>query len=154
MTNKNLKTALKTSSSIVAVCALGAVVASTATAQETTADTSGNDALRQETITVTATRRAESIQDIPLNISAIGGDQIAQQGFGDISELSSYVPGLNVADQGGRDGNRIVVRGLNAEPVQNAFGQADGGGTVATYVGEIPLFVPIPRGAHRSVRIL
>ena len=80
-----------------------------------------------EEIVVTATRRAESIQDIPVNISAVGGDAIEQQGFDDLSELASYVPGLNIVDQGGRDGNRIVVRGLNAEPISNSFGQENGG---------------------------
>ena len=105
-------------------------------------------------IIVTATRRAESIQDIPINIAAIGGEQIEQQGFGDISELAAFVPGLNISDQGGRDGNRIVVRGLNAEPVQNSFGQEDGGGTVATYVGEIPLFVDLRLNDLQRVEVL
>ena len=107
-----------------------------------------------EEIVVTATRRAESVQDIPVNISAIGGDQIEQQGFGDLSELASYVPGINVVDQGGRDGNRIVVRGLNAEPIVNAFGQENGGGTVATYVGEIPLFVDLRLNDLERVEVL
>ncbi|MEP6343110.1 MAG: TonB-dependent receptor [Maricaulaceae bacterium] len=105
-------------------------------------------------IIVTATRRAESIQDIPVNISAVGGEQIAEQGFGDISELAAFVPGLNIADQGGRDGNRIVVRGLNAEPVENAVGQENGGGTVATYVGEIPLFVDLRLNDLQRVEVL
>lgn len=105
-------------------------------------------------IIVTATRRAESIQDIPINIAAIGGEQIEEQGFGDLSELGAFVPGLNIADQGGRDGNRIVVRGLNAEPVQNNFGQEDGGGTVATYIGEIPLFVDLRLNDLQRVEVL
>ncbi|WP_409433033.1 TonB-dependent receptor [Litorimonas sp. RW-G-Af-16] len=105
-------------------------------------------------IIVTATRRAESIQDIPINISAIGGEQIEQQGFGDISELAAFVPGLNIADQGGRDGNRIVVRGLNVEDIQNSFGQENGGGTVATYVGEIPLFVDLRLNDLQRVEVL
>ncbi|MGB5447523.1 MAG: hypothetical protein WBM80_01220, partial [Woeseiaceae bacterium] len=49
-----------------------------------------------EEIVVTATRRAESVQDIPVNISAVGGTQIEQQGFDDLSEMASYVPGINV----------------------------------------------------------
>ncbi|WP_017932111.1 TonB-dependent receptor [Robiginitomaculum antarcticum] len=105
-------------------------------------------------IIVTATRRSESIQDIPINIAAIGGAQIEQQGFGDISELAAFVPGLNIADQGGRDGNRIVVRGLNVEDIQNGFGQEDGGGTVATYVGEIPLFVDLRLNDLQRVEVL
>ena len=96
-----------------------------------------------EEVVVTATRRSESIQDIPLNISAVGGAQIDRQGFDDLSELIAYVPGVNVSDQGGRDGNRIVVRGLNADPVEADFGQENGGGTVATYIGEIPLYIDL-----------
>ncbi|MDJ0918469.1 MAG: TonB-dependent receptor [Woeseiaceae bacterium] len=107
-----------------------------------------------EEIVVTATRRAESIQDIPVNISAVGGDAIEQQGFGDLSELASYVPGLNIVDQGGRDGNRIVVRGLNAEPISNSFGQENGGGTVATYIGEIPLYVDLRLNDLERVEVL
>lgn len=107
-----------------------------------------------EEVMVTATRRAESLQDIPVNISAVGGDQIERQGFDDLSELASYVPGLNIVDQGGRDGNRIVVRGLNAEPITNSFGQENGGGTVATYVGEIPLYVDLRLNDLERVEVL
>ncbi len=107
-----------------------------------------------EEVVVTATRRAASIQDIPVNISAVGGEQIAKQGFGDLSELMSFVPGINIADQGGRDGNRIVVRGLNADPVANSFGQENGGGTVATYVGEVPLFVDLRLNDLQRVEVL
>lgn len=110
--------------------------------------------LVDDEIIVTATRRAESIQDIPINISAIGGAQIEQQGFGDLSELAAFVPGINISDQGGRDGNRIVVRGLNAEPVQNSFGQENGGGTVATYIGEIPLYVDLRLNDLQRVEVL
>jgi len=108
----------------------------------------------QDEIIVTATRRAESVQDIPINISAIGGEEIAQQGFDDLSELSAFVPGLNIADQGGRDGNRIVVRGLNVENIAQNFGQANGGGTVATYVGEIPLYVDLRLNDLERVEVL
>ena len=107
-----------------------------------------------EEIVVTATRRSETVQDIPVNISAVGGTQIEQQGFGDLSDLAAFVPGINIVDQGGRDGNRIVVRGLNADPVVNAFGQENGGGTVATYVGEIPLFIDLRLNDLERVEVL
>ena len=110
--------------------------------------------LVEDEIIVTATRRSESVQDIAVNISAVGGAQIEQQGFGDLSELAAFVPGINISDQGGRDGNRIVVRGLNAEPVQNSFGQENGGGTVATYIGEIPLFVDLRLNDLQRVEVL
>lgn len=145
------KSSLKASASFVAFVAMSASGLNAVSAQEVDDE---EEVSVQETVIVTATRRAEGIQDIPLNIAAVGSDQIEQQGFGDISELASYVPGLNVSDQGGRDGNRIVVRGLNAEPVQAAFGQPDGGGTVATYVGEIPLYVDLRLNDLQRVEVL
>jgi len=105
-----------------------------------------------EEVIVTATRRSASVQDIPINISAIGGEQIAQQGFDDLSELAQYVPGLTIIDQGGRDGNRIIVRGLNADPVGGGGG--NGGGTVATYIGEVPFYVDLRLNDLNRVEVL
>ncbi|MEO9468749.1 TonB-dependent receptor [Parasphingorhabdus sp.] len=140
---------LKATASVLAL-PIGLAAASTsASAQE-----ASTDAADDNIIIVTATRRAESVQDIPINIAAVGSDQIEEQGFDDISELVAFVPGINVADQGGRDGNRIVVRGLNADPIASAFGQEDGGGSVATYVGDIPLFVDLRLNDLQRVEVL
>ena len=139
----NLKSRLKLTASLLALPVGMVGYGSGAQAQVT-----------EDTIIVTATRRAESLQDVPINIAAVGAAQIEQQGFGDLSELGAFVPGLNIADQGGRDGNRIVVRGLNAEPVANAFGQENGGGTVATYIGEVPFFVDLRLNDLERVEVL
>lgn len=93
-----------------------------------------------EEVIVTATRRAGSLQDLPINIAAITGDSIKEQGFGDIAEALAYVPGINAVDRGGRNGQQLVVRGLNADPLGQGSNIGTGG-TVATYVGEIPLGV-------------
>lgn len=143
------KSRLKMTASLLTLPIGTAIVAAPAFAQEASAEEDDSNV-----IIVTATRRAESIQDIPINIAAIGGEQIEEQGFDDISELVAYVPGINVADQGGRDGNRIVVRGLNADPIATAFGQEDGGGSVATYVGDIPLFIDFRLNDLQRVEIL
>ena len=110
----------------------------------------------EDEIIVTATRRSESIQDIPFNIAAVGGAQIEEQGFGDIAELIEFVPGINIVDQGGRDGNRIVVRGLNADPISGGGGGAgsDGGGTVSPYLGEVPLYVDLRLNDLERVEVL
>ena len=83
--------------------------------------------LRAQTITVTATRRAESVQDIPLNIAAVGGEQIEEQGFDELADVLAYVPGINVVDRGGRQGNPIIVRGLNADGLGSGDGNNNGG---------------------------
>ncbi|KCZ54342.1 TonB-denpendent receptor [Hyphomonas beringensis] len=118
------------------------------------ADTDTDTELRAQTITVTATRRAESVQDIPLNIAALGGDQLEEQGFDELSDVVAYIPGINVVDRGGRQGNPIIVRGLNADGLGSGDGNNDGGGTVATYIGEIPLFVDLKLNDLERVEVL
>lgn len=95
--------------------------------------------MREEVI-VTATRRAESIQDIPLNISALGSDTIERDRITSLSDIARRVPGLIVVDQGPRSGNILTVRGLNVDSVDSPDGENNGGETVATYYGEIPLY--------------
>lgn len=124
----------------------------TAAAQEDAATTESE--LRVEAVTVTATRRAESVQDIPLNIAAVGEQQIEEQGFDDIADVLAYVPGINVVDRGGRQGNPLIVRGLNADALGSGDGNNNGGGTVATYIGEVPLFVDLKLNDMQRVEVL
>ncbi len=108
-----------------------------------------------EEITVTATRREASVQDIPFNIAAIGARDLAVRGVGELADLARSTPGLFVLDQGARSSNSIVVRGLNADPVaaSEALGN-DSGGTVATYIGEIPLYVDLKPTDLERVEVL
>ncbi|MCK7592870.1 TonB-dependent receptor [Pseudomarimonas salicorniae] len=108
-----------------------------------------------EALVVTATRRAKSAQEVPLNISAIDGENLRQQGVGSLAELGRVVPGLFVLDQGARASNQIIVRGLNADPVAASEALGNGsGGTVATYIGEIPLYVDLRMEDLERVEVL
>lgn len=106
-------------------------------------------------VTVTATRRAESIQDVPLNIASVGGEQIRELGITNLADVSRTVPGLFVLDQGSRASNSIIVRGLNITPVSGteALGNT-GGDKVATYVGEIPVYVDLKMADMERVEVL
>ena len=90
-----------------------------------------------ETIQVTASRRASTVQEAPLNITALDGDVMKDQNISQLSDVARWVPGLSIADQGSREGSPIIVRGLNT----NSSGPGSNAGTVATYIGEIPLVV-------------
>jgi len=92
-----------------------------------------------ERIEVTASRRASSVQEAPLNITALDGDLMKDQNLGDLSDVARFVPGLSIPEQGARGGNSIIVRGLNTD----STGPDNDGGTVATYFGEIPLAVDV-----------
>ncbi len=66
-------------------------------------------------IVVTAQRREENLQNVPISVSAFTGEQLKQQGTTDISRLENIVPGF----QFGRSGPdaRPAIRGVRTENV-------------------------------------
>ncbi|MEM7278264.1 MAG: TonB-dependent receptor plug domain-containing protein, partial [Pseudomonadota bacterium] len=141
--NHLLSTAIRTA---LAIPTVGLVIAAPANAQEA-------DGAVLDEIIVSATRREGSVQDVPINIAAVDATRIEQQGFNNISELLSFVPGINSVNQGGRNGNQIIVRGLNADPL----GQGSGGDisdTVATYIGETPIPIDLRLNDLQRVEVL
>jgi len=127
-----------------ALPAAGALVSMPAHSQETS---------MLEEVVVTATRREGSVQDVPINIAAVGGERIEEQGFDNVSELLAYIPGINSIDQGGRNGNQTIVRGINADPLNQGGGNATGG-TVATYIGEVPIPIDLKLNDLQRVEVL
>jgi iron complex outermembrane receptor protein len=91
-----------------------------------------------ERIEVTASRRSSTVQEAPLNITALDADVMKDQNLGDLSDIARFVPGLSIPEQG-HAGNSIIVRGLNT----NSSGPQSDGGNVATYFGEQPLSADI-----------
>lgn len=91
--NKNEIAKLTTPLSLLSLT-LGAVLSGPALAQS--ADVEGEDNSKIETITVTATKRAQVIYEVPVAISAFSGDALAQQGITDLTDVGKFVPNLNV----------------------------------------------------------
>jgi iron complex outermembrane recepter protein len=111
------------------LCAAQFAAASDATvAAADTADTSG-----LEEVTVTAERYKSTIQDTPISISALSGDQLAAAGLTRIQDIAHEIPGLSTRSAG---------PGLTE---YEARGLASNGGaapTVGFYLDEIPLSPP------------
>jgi iron complex outermembrane receptor protein len=64
-------------------------------------------------IIVTATKRSESIQEIPISITALTGATLEAEGALNFDEYARSVPGLSFTDTGvGRE--RIAIRGIDA----------------------------------------
>ena len=102
-------------------------------------------------VIVTASRREESVQDIPINITAISDTLIDDLRLDGIAEIARYVPGLTVVDRGPRDEvPDILVRGLNTTGLGPGF-VSD---TVATYLGEVPLLVDLKPVDLERVEVL
>ncbi len=56
--------------------------------------------LQLEEIVVTAQRREQSIQDVPLSVSAVSADSLRDGGVLDISRLKLLVPGMTFGQTG------------------------------------------------------
>lgn len=70
-----------------------------------------------EEIVVTATKRAESIQDVPLSVTAVTGDDLVQMQITDILSLEKAIPGLTVASYG--NNAQAIMRGAGTAGTQD-----------------------------------
>ena len=84
----------------------------TALAQDAAAPAE-KDAATLDTVQVTAQRKVENIQDVPVSISTINGEQLGVLASGgtDIRFLSGRVPSLNIESSFGRAFPRFYIRG-------------------------------------------
>ena len=65
-------------------------------------------------IVVTAERRSENLQRVPISVGVVGGDDLRafQSGGGDVLELANRVPGVYAETTTGRIFPRFYIRGL------------------------------------------
>jgi outer membrane receptor protein involved in Fe transport len=92
-----------------------------------------------EEVIVTATKRAENMQDVPIAISALGGDSLKELNVQTFDEYVQYLP--NVVSAGiGPGAREVYIRGSASEQgsvtVSSAQGSAPG---VALYLDEMPV---------------
>lgn len=68
-----------------------------------------------EEVVVTARKRQESLQETPIAISAMSGDQLAAQGINSTADLRASVPNIDVYSGNGTTGaGNIFIRGVGA----------------------------------------
>ena len=65
-----------------------------------------------EEVIVTATIRAESLQDVPVSVNAVSGDKMMEAGIGKVEDLQAYVPNLTMSETG--IGTNIYIRGIGS----------------------------------------
>ena len=79
------------------------------------AQQSGGPSGGLEEIVVTATRRAEDLQEVPISIVAITGDGLQTRGLQNVENLNATIPNLSVMGQAGglgTSGTSFRVRGI------------------------------------------
>ncbi len=80
-------------------------------------------------IIVTANRREQRLVDVPMAVTALGGDALTRQGLTQIEDFVAKVPGFSI-EQTGRTGLRLVLRGQNT---------GGAGASVATMIDDVVL---------------
>jgi iron complex outermembrane recepter protein len=82
-------------------------------------------------IIVTATRREERLQDVPMSVNVATGEQLEKFKIFDVKDVSQLAPGLQLTNTTGRN-NTTTLRGITFDPDQGT------GPAVQTYYNEIP----------------
>ena len=94
-------------------------------------------------VVVTAQRRAERLQDVPVSVTAITGEDIGARGVTSLEDLQYSVPGLSIDNlQPGTD--YVQVRGISTFVGKTGVGE---------YLDEMPI-TEDTNGEHINVRLL
>lgn len=116
----------------VAACAMP--LAAPANAQQATADDAQVSDYGDGEIVVTATRRSERLQDVPLSIQAVRGDDLKKLGAVNFADYSRTVAGVQFQDDGpGR--SQIFIRGVSSGADVDTGKES----TVGVYIDETPV---------------
>ena len=98
------------------MCAsLGLAAAATVEAQQVSATSADVDE-----IVVTAQRRAQSLSEVPLAITALDGDSLSKQGITNSAELASAVPNLQISSPYGNTQPNFSLRGVSVANEYNS----------------------------------
>jgi iron complex outermembrane recepter protein len=108
----------------IAACLVAAKVS--AADQPTSPNAAANGGELSE-ITVTAQRRTENLQDVPIAIQALTGETLQQLSIENFDDVIKYLPNVTMASNGPGQGN-IYMRGLSVGP-----GTIQGGGGVGDF---------------------
>ena len=63
-------------------------------------------------IVVTAQKRVQNVQDVPISIAVVSGEDLQEQGSASLVDYAGYVPGMNVSNGGTPGQTRITLRGV------------------------------------------
>lgn len=124
-----------------AVCVALYGLSPAAHAQQAPAAAADQAPVALQEVTVTATRRTQTLEAVPYSMSVVSADRLAESGVTDLASLATEVPGLSMYEYGARLAGATVpiIRGINAtgEPTRGfrTFEQAP----VGTYVGNSPI---------------
>ena len=89
-----------------------------------------------EEVMVTAQHRSQSLQDVPVSVSAMSGDKMIEAGINRMEDLQAYVPNLTVTESG--ISTDIFIRGIGTG-MNQGFEQSVGMYVDGIYYGRAQL---------------
>ncbi|MFU7527245.1 TonB-dependent receptor [Qipengyuania sp. ASV99] len=107
-----------------AALAAFAAVPGTAFAQDNETATADSSEFGDRVIVVQARRQDESLQEVPVTVTAIGGDVLEKFSVDNVADVTSRVPTLNVQVGGSGSGGQISLRGVGSSNISAAFDSA------------------------------
>ena len=126
----------------VSLIAIAGAVASGAVAQDTTPAKKQVKERRLKSVQVTATKRTESAQSIPVTVTALGEQELEQLGVKNFNDYLVQLPGVTAGGSGPGQ-STIYIRGLaSTTPNLTTAGVAGLAPNVALYLDEQPVSQP------------
>ena len=113
-------------------CAIAAILSGGASGAVQAAEPVDNPADTIQEITVTAQRRTENMQDVPITIQALTADTLQNLHVSTFDDFIKYLPNVTQASNGPGQSN-IFMRGLSAEPGGPGGGGSQGSGTTGQF---------------------
>jgi len=77
-----------------------------------------------EEIVVTARKRAESVQDTPVVVTALSAEQLSRYNVSDMTKIAEMTPQLFVSSGSNGNGGTINMRGIGSSSTTSGFDQA------------------------------
>jgi iron complex outermembrane receptor protein len=90
-----------------------------------------------EEVQVTAQKRVESLQDVPLSVAAVSGEKLEEAGIENLEDLTSLIPNIHLTETG--ISTQLRVRGIGSDNSQG-FEQSVGMYIDGIYHGRAQLF--------------
>lgn len=93
--------------------AMGVVLTSSVYAQDTVdSEPAKRESLKIEKILVTSQKRVQSLNEVPIAVTVVGGDKIDRQGINGLEEMSAFAPNVQINE--GATQQTVFIRGIGS----------------------------------------
>jgi iron complex outermembrane receptor protein len=77
-------------------------------------DTGGEEVRTLEEVIITAQKREQSLQEVPLTVTAFGGDFVTENGVQDIRDIAGLTPNVSIKARGETEAS-VFIRGIGSQ---------------------------------------